>query len=80
MVLKRIRLLSVVGGLLLSLSAGQAGAMVTVDADAFAVGTDISNAFAGVTLSAVGIGWNGPTGIIVAVDPLAHLEPFSAST
>ncbi len=35
--------------------------LVTVDPDAFAAGTDISNAFAGVSLSAVGGGFgSGP--------------------
>lgn len=53
-----------------------------VDPDAFAVGTDISNAFAGVSLSALGSGWGGVTGPeVYAINSAAQpLEPFSAST
>ena len=56
---------------------------VIVDPDAYADGTDISNAFAGVTLSAVGPGWDSPTGAVFAVDPTVPYlaEPtFNAST
>lgn len=54
---------------IVALAASAAQAMVVIDADAFAPGTDISNAFPGVTLSAIGPGWNGATGVVVAVDP-----------
>ena len=58
-----------------------AAVTVVVDPDAFAVGTDISNAFAGVSLSAVGPGWDGTTpSNVLSIDPLAHAEPFNAST
>lgn len=57
-----------------------AGAVITVDADSFVAGTDISAAFAGVTLSAVGGGFGaGPS--IFAVDSAGQaVEPFTAST
>jgi hypothetical protein len=55
-------------------------APVVVDPDAFAPGTDLSNAFAGITLSAVGGGFGaGPA--VFAVDSLSQPnEPFMAST
>jgi hypothetical protein len=54
---------------------------VVVDPDAFSAGTDISNAFAGVSLSGVGSGWDGTTpSNVLSIDPLAHAEPFNAST
>jgi len=56
-------------------------AMVAVDPDAFAVGTDISHAFAGVTLSAVGPGRDSPSGAVFAIDPTTGgVESFNAST
>ena len=53
-----------------------------VDPDAFAVGTDISNAFAGVTLSSIGAGFDGVIDSrIFAINPNGgYPEPFSAST
>lgn len=55
-------------------------APVVVDPDAFAPGTDLSNAFAGITLSAVGLGFGGGPAIF-AVDSLSQAnEPFTAST
>ncbi|MHC4807663.1 MAG: hypothetical protein ACYTBX_15575 [Planctomycetota bacterium] len=39
-------------------SASVASAVLTADPDAFAAGTDLSNAFADVTLSSRGDGWN----------------------
>lgn len=55
-------------------------APVVVEPDAFAPGTDLSNAFAGVTLSAVGLGFGGGPAIF-AVDSLSQPnEPFTAST
>lgn len=65
--------------LLISLSALATTTAAVVDPDAFAVGTNISAAFPGVTLSAVGGGFGaGPD--IFSVDPTAHAEPFNAST
>lgn len=69
---------SVMAGMFLTASTVNA-APILVDADAFAAGTNISAAFPGVTLSAVGGGFSsGPS--IFAVDPLAGAEPFTAST
>src|SRR5262245_32436690 len=52
---------------------------ITIDADAFAAGTNISNAFAGVTLSAVGGGFGaGPS--VFAVNPSIQTDPFIGST
>lgn len=56
------------------------GTITVVDPDAFSAGTVLNNAFAGVTLSSVGSGWNGANGAVIAVDPLAYTEAFSAST
>ena len=72
----------VIGLLAMAMFAGAARAVpIVADPDSFAVGTDISNAFPGVTLSAVGRGWNNSTGRIIAVDPLTNQsEPFAAST
>jgi hypothetical protein len=55
-------------------------APVVVDPDAFAPGTNISNAFAGVSLSAVGGGFGaGPA--VFAIDSASQPnEPFTAST
>ncbi len=68
--------------LILSTSAAQA--MVTVDPDLFASGTDISHSFAGVTLTAVGPGWGtNMTDSVFAVNPAAQppgYGAFNAST
>ena len=54
---------------------------ITAEPDDFTVGTDISDAFEGMTLSAIGPGWNEPTGRVFAVDPVNNqLEPYGAST
>jgi hypothetical protein len=54
---------------------------VSVDPDAFPVGTNISNAFTNVTLSALGSGFGNITSNIYAVNPSTQpLEPFNAST
>lgn len=54
----------------------------TVDPDAFAAGTVLDNAFAGVTLSIVGDGFGSADGSsVIAIDPSAEsAEPFSSST
>jgi hypothetical protein len=60
------------------LSTSVATAIYTVDPEAFAAGTDISNAFWGVTLSALGGGdWNGGGPAILAVDPTGEDKPFN---
>ena len=61
-------------------SASVATAMNTVDPDAFSDGTDISNAFPNVTLSAIGDGWDNPSGSILAQDPTIETSPFAPST
>jgi hypothetical protein len=67
-------------GFIFCAAAGPAfGAVIVVDADAFAEGTDISAAFSGVTLSHGGGGFGGGPGIF-AVRPDNKLEPFNAST
>lgn len=66
-----------VGSLLLPAAAI---ADIVVEPDAFAVGTNISNAFPGVTLSAVGPGWSNPSGAVFSVDPTIYPYPFNAST
>jgi hypothetical protein len=63
-----------------ALSASAAQARVTVDPDAFAVGTNISHAFPGVTLSAVGSGGSGVSGSVFAGNPALAAEPFTPST
>ncbi|MBL8315054.1 MAG: PEP-CTERM sorting domain-containing protein [Rubrivivax sp.] len=55
-------------------------ATVVADADAFALGTDLSNAFAGITLSAVGLGFGGGPAIFAVASASQPLEPFTAST
>ncbi len=71
--------LGTLASVLLVGSTSASAAIITVDPDSFAAGTDISAAFAGVTLSAVGGGFGaGPS--IFAVDPTAGAEPFTTST
>lgn len=67
---------------ILIVGSAQASITVVVDPDAYPAGTDISNAFAGVSLSAVGSGWGGVTGPeVYAIDSASQpLEPFTAST
>ncbi len=62
------------------LSSSVASAQISVEPDDFAEWTDISNAVAGVTLSAVGVGWNGAGPGILAVDPTTKAPPFNPST
>ncbi len=50
----------------------------SADPDSFAPGTDLSNAFPGITLSAVGSGTGGPG--VFAVNPSTQPEPGIAST
>lgn len=58
-----------------------ATAVMVVDPDMFAVGTDISSAFSGVTLSSVGAGFDGDyDSRIFSVNPTGWGEPYSAST
>jgi hypothetical protein len=55
-------------------------AVVTVEPDTFPVGTNISNAFPGVTLSSVGAGFDGDYDpLIFSVDPTSWPEPYNAS-
>jgi len=75
---KLITICAMVSVILMSTSV--ATAVFTADPDAFSDGTDISNAFAGVTLSAVGSGWDSPSGAILAQDPTIESEPFTPST
>lgn len=64
--------------LVISTGVASADLAVVVDPDAFAAGTDISNAFAGVSLSAVGPGWDGTTSSnVLSIDPTNN---FKAST
>ena len=64
------------------LGAGTANALISVEPDAFAAGTDISNAYSGVTLSSIGLGFDGDSDAsIFAIDSASQaLEPFTAST
>jgi hypothetical protein len=61
-----------------------AEAVVIVDPDAFPEGTNITNAFANVTLRAIGVGWDSPLAPdIFSVDPTTESYgdyPFEAST
>lgn len=76
---KKLAMLSVVG--MLTFAGAASAALITVDPDAYAAGTDISNAFSGVTLSASGPGWSNPGTNIFSVDPSTQpAEPFNAST
>jgi hypothetical protein len=53
---------------------------IAVEPDKFPEGTDISNAFANITLSPYGPGWDGHSPAIFAVNPATQREPFAAST
>lgn len=53
---------------------------IVVDPDAFAPGTDLSSAYAGLTLSAVGLGFGGGTAIFAVDSASQPNEPFTAST
>jgi len=64
--------------LVITTGVASADLAVVVDPDAFTAGTDISNAFAGVSLSAVGPGWDGTTpSNVLSIDPTTN---FNAST
>ena len=68
-------------GFFLCAAAGPAfGALIVVDADAFAEGTNISAAFANVTLSHGGGGFGGGPSIFAVRPDSQPLEPFNAST
>ena len=78
--MKKLITICAIAVLMLAVSPA-AMALVTVDPDAFAVGTDISNAFSGVTLSSIGPGFdNDFDPRIFSIDPLAWPGPFNAST
>jgi hypothetical protein len=63
-----------------SLSLSAQAAVIVIDPDSFADGTDISNAVPGVTLSAAGAGFgNGPS-IFSVTSSTQPNEPFTAST
>jgi hypothetical protein len=56
-------------------------ALITIDPDAFAAGTLLTNAFPGLTLRSIGAGFDGDSDAdIYGRDPLAFLEPYNAST
>ena len=55
-------------------------ATVVVDPDAFAAGTNISNAFAGVTLSASPNGFGTGSDVFAVASASQPTEPFTAST
>lgn len=56
-------------------------ALITIDPDDFPPGTDLTNAFAAVVLNSIGPGFDGDNDPrIFGIDPLAHPEPFNAST
>jgi len=76
---KKLRTLFVMANVVL-LSASAATALQTVDPDAFPAGTDISNAFWAVTLSAVGGGWDGGGPGVLAIDPSGRPMDFVPST
>lgn len=65
---------------MLTLSGMAQAALIVVDPDAFAPGTDLSNAFAGITLSAVGLGFGGGPAIFAVDSASQPNEPFTAST
>lgn len=75
---KLITICTMVSVILVSTSV--ATAIFTADPDSFSDGTDISTAFPGLTLSAVGGGWDKPSGSILAQDPTIETEPFNPST
>jgi hypothetical protein len=73
---KLITTCAVVSVILLSTSV--ATAINTVDPEAYAPGTDISNAFWGIELSARGNGdWGGGGPAILVVDPTGEDKPFN---
>jgi hypothetical protein len=71
---------AMVAGIFCVTTSAASAALIVVDPDAYAAGTDISSAFSGVTLSAVGGGF-GAGASIFSVNPSTHpTEPFTAST
>ena len=66
--MKRLFSLAICIVALLCIVAAPAMALTIVDPDAFADGTDISNAFPGITLSAISSGF-GVTGKVFSVNP-----------
>ncbi len=64
----------------LGLTASAEAMPFTADADSFTAGTNISNAFEGITLSAVGGGFDSGTDIFAINPNIQPLEPFTAST
>jgi len=77
----RVSLVALAVAIALALPVGASAAPIIVDADAFAVGTNITSAFAGVLLSSVGAGFDGDSDLaIYSIDPSAWVEPYLAST
>lgn len=75
------RVLSLLVATLLALTALPAmAAVVVVDADFFPLGTNLTSALPGVTLTALGSGWGGNDGQIYGVDPTNQTEPFTPAT
>lgn len=77
---KQLRLIMTVS-LMMGVAGTAHGVLITVDPDAFSVGTNISSAFAGVTLSSVGSGFDGdfdPN--IFSINSAVQSFPFTAST
>lgn len=54
--------------------------VIVVDPDLFPLGTDLTSAFPGLSLTAVGSGWGGNNGRIYGVDPTSQNEPFTPAT
>ena len=83
--MSRLRLLvhrALVSGavLLIGLTSNASATVIVVDPDAFSVGTNISNAFSGVTLTAVGGGFGAGPSIFSVASATQPSEPFTAST
>ncbi len=64
----------------LGLTASAEAMSFTADADSFTAGTNISNVFEGITLSAVGGGFDSGTDIFAINPNIQPLEPFTTST
>jgi hypothetical protein len=75
---KLVTFCAVVSVILLSTSV--ATAINTVEPDAYPAGTDISNLFWGVSLSALGGGWSSGGPAVLSIDPSGRPREFDPST
>jgi hypothetical protein len=75
------KLIVILSVFVLAISLAGTASAISVDPDAHPVGTNISNLFSGVTLSSIGLGFDGDSdAAIYAINPLVWAEPYSAST